>query len=258
MPKPGQPELSLARALREWWKDGLEREGFARTLKRFLAEAWEFLRDSTPQRRRSRWGDADFDWDYRVDTTSATVGWRARLLGVFHSAYQPTEPALFHEMLRALAIHFPDFTFVDLGSGKGRTLLMASDYPFRRILGVELLPELDGVARENIRRYHRDTQRCFALASTCGDAREFVFPPEPTVLYLFNSLPERALKSVTANLDRSLQQYPRAVYVLYHHPLLESVLLRTTTWKRIGGTHQYAVYSNVEPHAVGGFRPLQD
>jgi SAM-dependent methyltransferase len=246
MSAPRQPELSLARALREWWKDGLEREGFAPTLKRFLAEVLQFLRDSTPLRRRSRWGDADYDWDFRVDTTSATVGWRARLLGVIHSGYQPTEPALFHEMLRALAIHHPDFTFVDLGSGKGRALLMASDYPFRRILGVELLPELDRVARQNIRRYNGDSQRCLALASICGDARNFIFPPEPTVLYLFNALPERVLVAVMANLERSLQQHPRAVYVLYHHPLLERVLLRRTTWKRIGGTHQYAVYSNVE------------
>ncbi|MGO9269168.1 MAG: class I SAM-dependent methyltransferase [Terriglobia bacterium] len=240
------PDLSFARALREWWKDGLEREGFLPTLKGFLAAAWEFLRDSTPQRRRSRWGDADYDWDYRVDTTRATVGWRARLLGVFHSGYQPTEPVLFHQMLRALAIHHPDFTFVDLGSGKGRALLMASDYPFRRILGVELLQELDRAARENIRRYRSDAQRCFALASIRGDARDFVFPPEPTVLYLFNALPERVLTAVMANLERSLQRHPRAVYVLYHHPLLERVLLRTTTWERIGGTHQYAVFSNVK------------
>jgi len=246
MSAPGQPELSIVSTLREWWKDGLKREGFAPTLKRFLAEVWEFLRDSSPQRRRSCWGDADYDWDYRVDTTSATVGWRARLLGVFHSGYQPTEPALFHEMFRALAIQHPDFTFVDLGSGKGRALLMASDYPFRRILGVELLSQLDRVACENIRRYHSDTQRCFALVSICGDARDFVFPAEPTVLYLFNALPEPALAAVMANLERSLQQQPRAVYLLYHHALLERVLLRTTTWKRIGGTHQYAIYSNVE------------
>jgi len=246
MPKPGQPELSLARTLREWWKDGLEREGFLPTLKGLFAAWWEFLRDSTLQRRRSRWGDADYDWDYRVDTTSANIGWRARLLGVFHSSYQPTEPALFHEMLRALAIHHPDFTFVDLGSGKGRALLMASDYPFRRILGVELLPELDRVARENIRRYRSDAQKCFALASICGDARDLVFPTEPTVLYLFNALPERVLTAVMANLERSLQRHPRAVYVLYHHPLLERVLLRTKTWKRIGGTHQYSLFSNVD------------
>ena len=101
-----------------------------------------------PRASRQRFGDADYDWDYRVNTTSGAVGWRDRLLGMFHSAYQPTEPVAFHEMLDAVqqapgpgqtTLNFRDFTFIDLGSGKGRTLLMASDYPFRRIVGVELL-----------------------------------------------------------------------------------------------------------------------
>ena len=57
---------------------------------------------STPERLRQRYGDADYDWDYRVNTTSGAVGWRDRLLGMFHSEYQPTEPVAFHEMLDAL------------------------------------------------------------------------------------------------------------------------------------------------------------
>ena len=56
---------------------------------------WRFLRDSTPERRRQRYGDMEYDWEHRVDTTSGTVGWRTRLLGLFHSPYQPTEPVLF-------------------------------------------------------------------------------------------------------------------------------------------------------------------
>ena len=145
-------------------------------LRRLAALLWEFVRESTPSRRRQRYGDVEYDWDFRVDTTSATVGWRERLLGALHSPYQATEPALFHEMLSHLKIDFRDFTFIDLGSGKGRTLLMAADYPFRRIVGVELLPALNNIAQENIRRYKSESQKCFAVESVCSDAREFVFP----------------------------------------------------------------------------------
>ena len=124
--------------------------------RQFLAALWEFARDSTPERRRQRYGDADYDWDHRVNTTSGAVGWRERLLGGFHSAYQPTEPGVFREMLEGLqqqtAIDFRDFIFVDLGSGKGRTLLMVSDYPFRRIIGIELLPSLHQIALEKDRK----------------------------------------------------------------------------------------------------------
>jgi SAM-dependent methyltransferase len=203
---------------------------------------WEFLRDLTPARRRQRYGDVDYDWDYRVDTTSATVGWRQRLLGVFLSAYQATEPAAFHQMLASLGIDFGEFTFIDLGSGKGRTLLMASDYPFRRILGVEILPELHRVAEENIARYESDRQKCFAIESRCGDARQFEFPAEPTVLFLFNPLPEAGLTQAIANLERSLRQHPRAVYVLYHNPLLEHVLAGSALLKKVGGTQQCSTY----------------
>src|SRR5258708_16896570 len=106
-----------------------------------------------PERRRQLYGDMEYDWENRVNTTSGTVGWRARLLGSFHSSYQPTEPALFHEMMASLPIDFDGFTFIHLGSGKGRTLLMPAHYPFLRIVGVELIAELHRAAEENIRKY---------------------------------------------------------------------------------------------------------
>ena len=93
-------------------------------------------------------------------------------------------------MMQSLPIDYTQFTFIDLGSGKGRTLLIASDYPFRRIIGVELLGELHRIAQENIRTYQSPTRKCFALEIIRGDAREFTFPAEPSVIYLFNPLTE--------------------------------------------------------------------
>jgi SAM-dependent methyltransferase len=245
MTSPSPPPL--LRAARQWWSDLALREGRMAASSRLLAEVWEFLRDSTPARRRQRYGDADYDWDRHVNTTSAAVSWRDRLLGVFHSPYQPTEPALFHEMLEALhklsQFDFQDFTFIDLGSGKGRTLLLASDYPFRRIVGVELLPALHQIAQENLRKYHSELQKCFALKSICADATAFPFPAEPTVLYLFNPFLESGLKRTLANLEESLRQNPRPVYVLYHNPLLEHVLGESAAFTKVGGTHQYSIYA---------------
>jgi SAM-dependent methyltransferase len=234
----------LIESVLQWWKDHRKQTGFFSTLWRLRGVLREFVRDSTPGRRRQRYGDVQYDWDYRVDTTSATVSWRDRLQGMFHSPYQPTEPSLFHEMLSALKIDFRGFTFIDLGSGKGRVLLMAADYPFRRIVGIELLPDLHRVAQENLSRYKSDSQRCFTLESICSDARNFAFPHEPTVLYLFNPLPEEGLVQVIANLDRSLREQPRPLYVLYHNPLLDHVLAKCGGLRRLSGTHQYCVYGN--------------
>ncbi len=233
-------------SLCKWWKESVPQRGMAGTAYLFMRELWEFVRDSTPEQRRRRYGDVEYDWDHHVDTTCATVGWRDRLLGIFHSPYQPTEPALFHEMMQALPADFAGFTFIDLGSGKGRTLLMAADYPFRRIVGVELLPELHRVASENLRKYASKSQRCFTLETRCEDASEFDFPAEPTVTYLFNPLLEMGLVRVIGNLERSLHEHPRKVFVLYHNPLLEHVVAANRALKRVGGTHQYSVYESVQ------------
>ena len=186
----------------------------------------------------------EYDWDHRVNTTSGSVGWRERLLGVFHSPYQPTDATLFQEMLATLPIDFSEFTFVDLGSGKGRTLLMASEYSFRRIIGVEILPELHCAAKGNIRAYQSATQQCKEVESVCADAREFALPEGPLVLYLFNPLPEAGLIQMLENLEESLRQHPRAVYVLYQNPLLERVLEGSEALRKSVGTDQYTVYTN--------------
>src|SRR5580704_12274414 len=168
--------ISVPRSAWQWWSAVAGREGRLAATRELLAVLWEFVRDSSAERRRQRYGDAEYDWEHRVNTTSAAVGWRDRLLGVFHSPYQPTEAALFHEMLDALHqqthFDFGSFVFLDSGSGKGRTLLMASDYPFRRILGVELLPALHRAAQENLGKYRSESQKCFKLESICGDATE--------------------------------------------------------------------------------------
>lgn len=210
----------------------------------FLGEMWEFLREATPGRRKQRYGDIDFDWDYRVDTTSANVSRRADLLAVLTGhRYQPTDPAVFHESIRSLAIDYSQFEFVDLGSGKGRTLLMASEYPFQRIVGVEAVPVLHRVAVENIRRYKSLTQRCFDLESLCGDARDFQFPPWPLVVFLFNPLPEAGLRLVMANLRASLREHPRPLYAVYHNPLLEHVLAEDGGLRRLHGDMRCAIYA---------------
>lgn len=241
------PQLSTPQTAWYWWKNAAAVEGRFRATCRMAGMLWEFVRDSTPERLRARYGDADYDWDHHVNTTSGAVGWRDRLLGVFHSAYQPTEPAAFHEMLDTLQrethLEWRDFTFIDLGSGKGRTLLMASDYPFRRIIGVELLLSLHQIAKENLGKYKSDSQKCFVLESICADATRFTVPAEPLVLFLFNPFPREGLKQVLGNLERSLDTYHRPIFVLYHNPLEESVFAEGRFKKRLG-TIQYALWSN--------------
>jgi SAM-dependent methyltransferase len=226
----------------DWWREQSRQKGAAGATSLLVGNLWSFVRESTPERRRQRYGDMEYDWEHRVNTTSGTVGWRARLLGMFHSPYQATDPALFREMMASLPIEFDKFTFVDLGSGKGRTLLLASEYPFRRIVGVELIAELHRAAEENIRLYRSATQRCSQIEAVCADACEFVLPATPLVLYLFNPLPEVGLQRVLRNLERSLEQSPRPGWIVYHNPAMDSILGAARALVRDGGTEQYSVF----------------
>jgi hypothetical protein len=226
-----------------WVADTVRNRGVFGALGYYSGALVEFLRDLTPERRRSRYGDIDYDFDHSVDTTWATVALRTRVRELLSGArYQASEPELFHEILRALPVSPEGFTFIDLGSGKGRTLLMASDYPFARIVGLELLDELNQSAQKNIAGYHAEQQKCFRLEALSGDARNFDFPAEPIVLYLFNPFPEYVLRSVLQNLRASINTTPREVYVIYHN-LIHEAVFRAQLWLReVHRTHQFAVY----------------
>ena len=232
----------LFNAIGDRWREKSREAGTLAAALEVGSALWGFLRDSTPERRRRRYGDMEFDWEHRVDTTSGTVGWRERLLGVFLSPYQPTDPAEFREMMDRLPCDFREFTFIDLGSGKGRTLLMASGYPFRRIIGVEIVPELHRAAEENIRNYQSPTQRCRQIESICADAREFSLPEEPVLLYLFNPLPEIALREVLTRLETGPARSPRSLWIAYYNPQLETVLAAFPWLEKISERPNTAIY----------------
>ena len=236
------PNISIGRSLRDYWKRERTTVGRLATARKLARVGWEFLRDSMPERKRRRYGDVDYDWEFRVDTTSATVRWRTRLLGLLHSPYQPIEPKLFREIINSLVIDFHQFTFLDIGSGKGRALLLAAEYPFHRVVGIELLPELNSIAEENIRKFSSQKPACGEIHAFCRDASEFSFPAEPLVILFFNPLPEAGLMKLIRNLDASLRDIPRPAYLIYANPVFEEVVRNHSAFTRMGGTHQYSVF----------------
>lgn len=234
-------EPSIGTILRRRWREARSRKSALQAIRAILADIWEFLKELAPERRRSLYGDAEYDWDHEANTTSGGVSQRTRFLAALAGApYQPTEPNVFREMIESLQTDLSRFVFVDLGSGKGRTLLMAAEFPFRRIIGVELLTELNEVANANISRSrHRER-----IESVLMDARDYPFPEEPLVVYLFNPLPAPALEKVIVHLRVSIEKAPRPVRVIYHNAVSENVLAEGAWLKKIRSANQYAIYSN--------------
>ncbi len=218
--------------------------GFAGSLRYLASEFVEFVKDSFPERRRSRFGDIDYDCDHAVDTTWARLPLSVRLREVFSERlYQPTAEEEFSAIMQHLAtVNVETFTFIDLGSGKGRALLLAAMYPFAHIVGVEVQPALDAIARRNIECFDEPGQQCRSIESVCCDAREYEFPLTDIVLYLFNPFPDYVLREVLTNLVGSARCAPRQIFVLYNAPFDKHEFERIPELMQTYGTSQYSLY----------------
>jgi SAM-dependent methyltransferase len=156
----------------------------------------------------------EFDSKNGTDTGNARPLWSLKIASTnarFGRKYQATGEAELLEALDFLGIEPSSFTFVDLGCGKGRTLLVASRLGFKRVIGVEFANELVLVARENIRK-----QGINVATVVEGDAADFSFPDGNLVLYLYNPFSQEVMRKVVSNLkDRHSGQ----LFVIYKVPL---------------------------------------
>jgi|HubBroStandDraft_3_1064219.scaffolds.fasta_scaffold166672_2 SAM-dependent methyltransferase len=133
--------------------------------------------------------------------------------------YQSHHPRILRAFLQSLAldwaIDYEKYTFVDFGCGKGRVLLVSSEFPFRRIVGVEFAVPLAEVAKRNLVSYRSKTQKCRDISVLAMDAVDYQLPEEPEVLYFYSPFPPAVMEQVFQNIERSLQQSPRELLVLF-------------------------------------------
>src|SRR5882757_3979875 len=64
--------------------------------------------------------------------------------------------------------------------------MLASDLPFRRVVGVELNAALVSVAQKNLIKWNASPHVCDDIEVLNADALEFAFPDSPVLLYVFN------------------------------------------------------------------------
>lgn len=164
--------------------------------------------------------DYSFDLRYGVRTSGVTLP-----LVEGGEGYKASLPQLLRETIADLPIKHEDFTFVDLGSGKGRSLLVAAGFPFREVIGVELAPQMQAAAESNLERY-RGPRRCGGLRSVAGDVRTFPIPGGPLVFYMYNPFKQEVLDAVLRNVRASLRREPRPVYFIYLRPVWGETLER--------------------------------
>lgn len=152
-------------------------------------------------------------------------------------AYQPARPAHIRYAITASSVpDFRDYSYVDLGSGKGRSLFIAAEFPFREVIGVELSRRLHEQATVNVRSFRWARRRSGPIITHHGDAKEFLFPDRRMVLYLFNPFGFSTTRDVVFNLRESLRRIPRHVVLILLWPkytelvdAIDGMRLRTET-----------------------------
>jgi 16S rRNA G966 N2-methylase RsmD len=159
--------------------------------------------------------------------------------------YEATPRRSFEKVVRNLPIEYKNYTFIDIGSGKGAVLLYAVSFGFKQIVGVEWSRRLHDIALANIRTFSaRSGANPQMIRLHCMDARAYAFPCEPTVLYLFNPFSERMMATILENLERSLDLAPREMILLNYYPRLEALLDSGSRLRRTRTGFEYSLYSN--------------
>ena len=155
-------------------------------------------------------------------------------MGNSYEGYRPDGEENFYEcsqwipVRRALKVLEPDSTdvFVDLGSGRGQTLIVAGQLPFRRVIGVELNEKLHNTAVDNLARAQQ-WLRCHDVRSLPIDVRVWDFPDDVTVVFLFNPFIGDFFRDVLSALFASYDRRPRPLRIVYDYPWEHEWLLST-------------------------------
>jgi hypothetical protein len=186
-----------------------------------------------------------FDWQHHISTcgSASLATLTVRGENAHHgAAYDPTHPKLVFEILDGLRINYRDYIFVDLGSGKGRTLFVASEFSFQKIIGVEFAEELHEIALKNARDYRSRTQKCKDIECLLMDASQFVIPTVPTVFFLYNPFRPPVLIPVLRNIDKSLSDDPRDVLFVYVAAFHAQLIERETRMCQVGQGPYHKMY----------------
>lgn len=149
--------------------------------------------------------------------------------------------------------HITDYTFLDIGAGKGRAILLASEFPFRQVIGVELNPAMAGVARGNTRLWrheHASDPTAPAIAQIQvveEDALNFSLPSTPTLIFLFHPFEDPVLKMLLRRIETGFADRPGSLDILYVNAEHGAVLNRHPAFRLLW---QDAVPMSPEDHAA--------
>ena len=223
----------------------LSRHGLIGTLRLCLLNVCWVLRDLQPRRRRYRQRQEELDSALGIETRGIVQveDFETGAVNVIHAnAYAPSPPNAVTQLLGDLPIEYENFTFIDLGSGKGLTLFLAGAFPFRKIIGVEFSPVLHRKAQHNLEQYKTRYPGSPEVELVCMDAAEFKFPEQNVVLYMYNPFRGDVMRKVVGNIESFVKTTHKEMYVVYYYPAVEQVFHSVPALKHIAAGSSYRIY----------------
>lgn len=221
----------------------LRESGWRATLSRILGHL---------RRRLVAYADLGFDLRNGVDTcrlksihdldVDDTI--KRDLIG-----YEPSPVHVVRFMLRSLPIDHARWTFIDYGSGKARVLMLASQYPFQEIMGIELSKELHCIAEKNIANWLRRVRACNRITSINTNAVDFELPDRPLVLFFFSPFHEPVLAKVILRIEAFLRRDRHDVLIMYYGSRADLL----AQFGRLG-LQRREIYSRYSVSASGNYR----
>jgi SAM-dependent methyltransferase len=195
---------------------------------RFL---WQALKPAAiAARRRERALDRELGIETAGNVPAGAVSAESGVAAQ-NNTYQPVLREDFEEIMSCLPTDTSSFCFIDVGSGKGRALVLAARRNFAQVIGIELSHNLHRIAEKNLTRI--EGSLCTSVRILNLDAREFLFPSVPSVIFLFNPFGEDIMRAVISNIERTHRNSDVPVFLLYLWPFQEEVINERGMWQEI-------------------------
>ena len=131
--------------------------------------------------------------------------------------YNGTPPGIANFLIGQIAPRATGFTFIDIGSGKGRVLLIAARFPFSRVVGFEHSEQMNEIAASNVRQFLKHYPDIVPVELVSGDATRLPLPDGPLLIFLFNPFGPEAVRDFAASVKASYQQNPRKIICIYYN-----------------------------------------
>ena len=136
----------------------------------------------------------------------------------FGRDYVPTPVSILKNSITAIDESIEDFVFVDVGSGKGRMLFAASNYPFKKIIGIEFSSRLCHICQTNINSFINKRIKCRDIEVIKDDIVNYSFPNENLFIFMFNPFSEYPMKKLISNLRNHILRTRKILYIAYYNP----------------------------------------